>query len=333
MPFFVEYASQYGKLLEYARMRCVVTGAAGFVGSSLCDALLQAGHTVVGIDAFVEYYPRAVKERNLRTALSNPRFTFIEGDLLTTDLGHLLSGAEWIFHQAAQAGVRASWGEYFSSYTDNNVLATQRLLDGVRRCPTVRKVVYASSSSIYGNAEAYPTREEATPRPVSPYGVTKLAAEHLMMLYATEFGVPTVSLRYFTVYGPRQRPDMAFNRFIRAGLTGDEIVVYGDGEQSRDFTFISDIVAANIAAAERGASGTVFNLGGGTQATVNDVLRIVERYVGPLKLRREERQAGDARHTRADTARAHAALGFQPTVSLDEGIGREVEWLRAELTA
>jgi len=203
----------------------------------------------------------------------------------------------------------------------------------VRRTATVEKVVYASSSSIYGNAEAYPTIEDATPKPVSPYGVTKLAAEHLMMLYATEFGVPTVSLRYFTVYGPRQRPDMAFHRFIRAALTGSEIVLYGDGEQSRDFTFISDIVAANIAAAERGPSGTIFNLGGGTQATVNDVLGIVERYIGPLKIRREERQAGDARHTRADTSRAHSALGFRPTVTLDEGIGREVEWLRAELTA
>lgn len=314
-------------------MRCVVTGAAGFVGSSLCDALLLAGHTVVGIDSFVAYYPREMKERNLSAARSNPRFTFVDGNLLTVDLDRLLAGAEWVFHQAAQAGVRASWGEYFSSYTENNVLATQRLLDVVRRIPTIRKVVYASSSSIYGNAEAYPTSEDAIPRPVSPYGVTKLAAEHLMMLYATEFGVPTVSLRYFTVYGPRQRPDMAFHRFIRAGLTGGEIVLYGDGEQSRDFTFISDIVAANIAAAERGESGSVFNLGGGTQATVNDVLRIVERYIGPLKLRREERQAGDARHTRADTARAHTALGFRPAVSLDEGIGREVEWLRAELTA
>lgn len=314
-------------------MRCVVTGAAGFVGSSLCDALLLAGHTVVGIDSFVAYYPREMKERNLSAARSNPRFTFVDGNLLTADLDRLLSGADWVFHQAAQAGVRASWGEYFSSYTENNVLATQRLLDVVRGIPTIQKVVYASSSSIYGNAEAYPTSEDAIPRPVSPYGVTKLAAEHLMMLYATEFGVPTVSLRYFTVYGPRQRPDMAFHRFIRAGLTGGEIVLYGDGEQSRDFTFISDIVAANIAAAERGGSGTVFNLGGGTQATVNDVLRIVERYIGPLKLRREERQAGDARHTRADTLRAQTALGFRPAVSLDEGIGREVEWLRAELSA
>lgn len=314
-------------------MHCVVTGAAGFVGSSLCDSLLAAGHSVTGIDAFIDYYPRAVKERNLQGARTNPRFKFIEGNLLTSDIDALLADAGWVFHQAAQAGVRASWGNYFSSYTDNNILATQRLLDGVRRSKSVQRVVYASSSSVYGDAESYPTREDAMPRPVSPYGVTKLAAEHLMVLYATEFGVPTVSLRYFTVYGPRQRPDMAFNRFIRAGLTGSEIVVYGDGEQSRDFTFISDIVRANIAAAESGGAGAVFNLGGGTQATVNDVLRIVAGYVGPLKIRREERQAGDARHTRADTAKALAALNFRPAVTLEEGIGQEVEWLRAELKA
>jgi UDP-glucose 4-epimerase len=303
------------------------------VGSSLCDALLAAGHSVVGLDAFVDYYPRAVKERNLAAARRNSRFTFIEGDLLTCEIDRLLDGAEWVFHQAAQAGVRASWGGYFSSYTANNVLATQRLLDGARRAPAIKSVVYASSSSIYGNAEAFPTPETAIPRPVSPYGVTKLAAEHLMVLYATEFGVPTVSLRYFTVYGPRQRPDMAFHRFLRAGLTGDEIVVYGDGEQSRDFTFISDIVAANIRAAERGQPGTVFNLGGGTQATVNGVLTIVERIVGPLRVRRQERQAGDARHTSADTSAARDALGFVPEVGLETGIAAEAEWLRSELRA
>lgn len=314
-------------------MQCLVTGAAGFVGSSLCDSLLAAGHSVVGLDAFVEYYPRAVKERNLLAARRNPKFTFIEGDLLTCDIDRLLNGAEWIFHQAAQAGVRASWGGYFSSYTSNNVLATQRLLDAVRRTPSVTKVVYASSSSVYGNAEAFPTPESATPHPVSPYGVTKLAAEHLMVLYATEFGVPTVSLRYFTVYGPRQRPDMAFHRFLRAGLAGDEIVVYGDGEQSRDFTYISDIVAANVLAAERGPAGAVFNLGGGTQATVNEVLRLVEREVGGLKIRREERQAGDARHTSADTSAARRALGFAPTVDLPTGIAQEAAWLRTELAA
>ena len=314
-------------------MHCVVTGAAGFVGSSLCDQLLAEGHSVTGIDAFIDYYPRAMKERNLRSARSNPRFTFIEGNILTCDIDKLLAGANWVFHQAAQAGVRASWGGYFSSYTENNVLGTQRLLDGVRRNGAIAKVVYASSSSIYGNAEAFPTQESATPRPVSPYGVTKLAAEHVMVLYASEFGVPTVSLRYFTVYGPRQRPDMAFHRFIRAGILGEEIVVYGDGEQSRDFTFISDIVAANIRAAERGPAGGVFNLGGGTQATVNEVLAIVQSFVGPLKVRREERQAGDARHTRADTALARSAFGFTPVVSLKDGIGREAEWLRAELTA
>jgi len=313
-------------------MQCLVTGAAGFVGSSICDRLLAAGHTVRGVDCFVPYYPRAVKERNLAGALKNPRFTFTEDNLVSADMATLLEGAEWVFHQAAQAGVRASWGSYFSSYTDNNVLATQRLLEAARQTPSIQKVVYASSSSVYGNAEAFPTAETVTPHPVSPYGVTKLAAEHLMSLYASEFGVPTVSLRYFTVYGPRQRPDMAFNRFAAAALQGREISVYGDGEQSRDFTFISDIVTANILAAERGRSGRVFNLGGGTQATVNEVLAIVESLVGKLSVRREERQAGDARHTSADTTLARTELGFVPTVSLADGIAAEVEWMRSELS-
>lgn len=313
-------------------MQCVVTGVAGFVGSSLCDRLLADGHTVVGIDCFIDYYPREVKERNLAGARAHPRFSFHECNLARDEFASLLEGAEWVFHQAAQAGVRASWGGSFQTYTDNNVLATQRLLEALREVPTLQKVVYASSSSVYGDAERFPTPEDTLPRPVSPYGVSKLAAEHLMVLYAREFGVPTTSLRYFTVFGPRQRPDMAFHRFIRAGLTGAEIVVYGDGEQSRDFTFISDAVEANILAAQRGAPGSVYNIGGGTQATVNEVLTTLERELGRLKIRREERQVGDARHTSADTSRARAELGFAPQVSLADGLSREVQWLRSQLT-
>lgn len=309
-------------------MRCLVTGAAGFVGSSLCDQLLADGHTVIGIDCFVDYYPREMKESNLSRARQSKAFTLIEGDLLTADLKSLLEGVDWIFHQAAQAGVRASWGSYFESYTKNNILATQRLLEQIRNGSPVKKVVYASSSSIYGNAESHPTPESATPRPISPYGVTKLAAEHLMVLYATEFGVPTTSLRYFTVFGPRQRPDMAFHRFIRGALTGEELTLYGDGTQSRDFTYISDIVQANIQAAERAPSGSVYNIGGGTQATINDVLAMIEEFTGPFIIKRFDRQSGDAKHTGAETTRARAEIGFSPLVSLREGIGREVSWLR-----
>lgn len=314
-------------------MRCLVTGAAGFVGSSIVDRLLTDGHSVIGIDCFVEYYPRAVKERNISGALRSERFRFVEANLLSLDFDSVLKDVELVFHQAAQAGVRASWGEYFSSYCDNNILATQRLLEAAKRHPSIKKIVYASSSSVYGNAETYPTSERVTPQPVSPYGVTKLAAEHLMSLYATEFGLPTASLRYFTVYGPRQRPDMAFNRFAKAALQKQELTLFGDGEQSRDFTFISDIVEANILASQRGAPGQVFNIGGGTQATVNNVLDIIRSECGELKINRSERQVGDARHTSADTSLARSVLGYQPKVGLEQGVRLEIQWMAEQLRA
>ncbi len=312
-------------------MRCLVTGAAGFVGSHLVERLLADAHDVVGIDCFLDYYPRAVKEKNLARARNNPRFQFVEGSLLSADLPALLRGVHWIFHQAGQAGVRASWGNYFQTYTDNNVLATQRLLEAARATTGIERLVYASSSSVYGNAESYPTHEGMLPQPVSPYGVTKLAAEHLMCLYASEFGVPTVSLRYFTVFGPRQRPDMAFHRFARAALERRQIEIYGTGEQSRDFTFVSDIVQANILAAERGRSGGVYNIGGGTQATVNQVLEFIGSIVGALDVVRKPKLAGESLHTGADTTRAQRDLGYRPAVPLFEGIRREVEWMREEL--
>ena len=312
-------------------MRCLVTGAAGFVGSSICDHLLAAGHEVRGIDCFVDYYPRAIKERNLQNARDNEAFSFIEKDLLDVSMSELLEGVEVVYHQAAQAGVRASWGQYFDTYTRNNILATQRILENAKNSPTLKKIVYASSSSVYGNAESYPTSERITPAPVSPYGVTKLAAEHLMCLYASEFDVPTVSLRYFTVFGPRQRPEMAFYRFIEAGLTGGTIELYGDGEQSRDFTYIDDIVNANVLAAERGRPGAVYNIGGGSVTTINKVLATLEDQLGPLNIDRQERQKGDARHTSADTTAAQDELGFSPAVSVEEGIARQTDWLRGVL--
>lgn len=314
-------------------MLCVVTGAAGFIGSTLCDRLLAQGATVRGIDAFVDYYPREAKLRNLKNALSNPRFSLLEANLTQADLPRLLDGVDVVFHQAAQAGVRASWGSYFSSYCEHNILSTQRLLEASLGSKTIKRIVYASSSSVYGNAETYPTKESLVPQPVSPYGVTKLAAEHLMSLYASEYGLPTVSLRYFTVYGPRQRPDMAFHRFARAALQGDEIVIYGDGEQCRDFTFIDDIVTANIQAVEAPSAGAVYNLGGGTQSTVNQVLEVFTKHLGPLKVKRVERQLGDARRTSADTTKAKLEIGFSPKVTLADGIAREIEWMREILAA
>lgn len=312
-------------------MRCLVTGAAGFIGSSLVDELLAQGHDVVGVDSFVDYYPRAMKERNLEAARSSERFSFVEADLATVDLEPLLAGVDWVFHQAAQAGVRSSWGTSFSIYTNNNILATQRLLESCR-APAVRetlkRVVYASSSSVYGNAESLPTLETARPQPVSPYGVSKLAAEHLMVLYAKEFGVPTVSLRYFTVYGPRQRPDMAFHRFIKAALTEGGCQVYGDGEQTRDFTFIRDIISANLAATEIATSDLVFNIGGGSRVGLRQVLETIREIVGrDMRIEFKPREAGDARHTAADITRAREQLGYRPSVSLADGLRAEVEWL------
>jgi len=313
-------------------MRCVVTGAAGFVGSSITDKLLESGHEVLGVDRFIDYYPREMKERNLVSAKDHERFSFVEDDLQTADLEKLFEGADVIFHLAAQAGVRASWGADFSIYTGNNILASQRVLeaaksDGVK--DTLKKVVYASSSSVYGSAETLPTAETVLPAPISPYGVSKLAAEHLMVLYSKEFGVPTASVRYFTVYGPRQRPDMAFHRFIKAGLLGEQMTIYGDGEQSRDFTFIADAVQATIAAASAEVPGLVCNIGGGSRVTVNEMLTVLEGIVGKkLNVEYTPRMKGDARHTAADTTLAKNAIGYKPTVSLEDGLQAEAEWLR-----
>ncbi|MBI4497729.1 MAG: NAD-dependent epimerase/dehydratase family protein [Chloroflexi bacterium] len=309
-------------------MQAFVTGAAGFVGSHITERLLREGWEVVGVDAFTDYYARAQKEANLQSVLEHPSFRFLEADLLDLDLSALLSGVDVVFHQAAQAGVRASWGQSFEVYTRLNVLATQRLLEAAKDA-SLQKFVYASSSSVYGDAETFPTPETARPQPVSPYGVTKLAAEHLCYLYWRNYGVPTVSLRYFTVYGPRQRPDMAFHIFIRALLCDQPISVFGDGRQTRDFTFIDDAVAANLLAATRGPAGSVFNIGGGSRVSLLEVLATLMTLTGreaPVRFR--EAQRGDARHTAADITQALAVLGYRPQVPLEEGLAREVAWLR-----
>ena len=307
-------------------MRCLVTGVAGFVGSHLAERLLADGHEVCGIDAFIDYYPRRIKERNLTRLLASKNFTFIEGNLLHLNLHSLLEGVLWIFHQAAQAGVRASWGKDFSHYVDCNVLATQRLLEAVLSSgQEVQRFVYASSSSVYGDTNVLPISESAMPFPVSPYGVTKLAAEHLCSLYQSNFGVPTVSLRYFTVYGPRQRPDMAFHRFCKAALEHEPLHIYGDGSQTRDFTYVSDVVEANILAATTPAAvGQVMNISGGARVSVREVITLLEEISGTtMKLTFDEKQHGDAQHTFADTRRAERLLKYQPRVGLREGLTQE----------
>ncbi len=308
-------------------MKALVTGAAGFIGSTLADALTARGVEVVGLDCFTDYYPREVKERNLEPLRKRPTFTFIEDSLQTVPLAPILDDVTHVFHLAAQAGVRKSWGRDFLTYTTNNVDATQRLLEAAKG-RALERFVYASSSSVYGDAVPIPMREDAMVQPVSPYGVTKLAAEHLCLLYAANHGVPAVCLRFFTVYGPKQRPDMGFHRFIRAALTGQPIALYGDGEQTRDFTYVSDIVAALIAAGERGRLGAVYNIGGGSRVSINDVLSLIAAITGrPLDIRREPSQKGDMRDTFADTSRAQAELGFQPSMTLEDGLRAEAEWL------
>ncbi|UCD57149.1 MAG: NAD-dependent epimerase/dehydratase family protein [Candidatus Hydrogenedentota bacterium] len=308
-------------------MRTVVTGAAGFIGSWLSERLLALGHEVTGIDCLTDYYPPQMKRRNIEAALQNSRFTFLEQDLLEADLPKILDECEVVFHQAAQAGVRESWGRDFEIYTNNNVLATQRLLEAAKGFP-IKRFVFASSSSVYGDAPKVPTSEDEVARPVSPYGVTKLAAENLCRLYHKNFGVPTVALRYFTVFGPRQRPDMAFHRFIKAMLRGEPISIFGDGEQTRDFTFVEDAVEANVLTMEKGANGSIYNIGGGSRISLSRAIEVLEGIVGK-KARRNRcaPQKGDVLHTWADTTRAQAELGFKPRHDIAGGLKKEVTWL------
>lgn len=313
-------------------MKALVTGAAGFIGSTLAERLLRDGADVVGIDCFTDYYPRAVKERNLSGALAHKAFRFIESRIQDVDLRALLADRTHVFHLAAQAGVRKSWGRDFQIYTTNNIEATQVLLEAANGRPMLERFVYSSSSSVYGDLVAMPMREDAVPQPVSPYGVSKLAAEQLCFLYFTNFGVPTVSLRYFTVYGPRQRPDMGFHKFLRATLRNEPITVYGDGEQTRDFTFVADAVEANVAAARFGVPGRVYNIGGGSRVSVNHVLDVIGRVTGRApRIVTEADQKGDMRHTYADTRLAQTDLRFAPAIGLEEGLTAEYRWLSEAL--
>jgi UDP-glucose 4-epimerase len=308
-------------------VKALVTGVAGFVGSTLAESLTGDGIEVVGVDCFTDYYGREIKERNLETLRRRPAFRFVEGALQTTPLEPLLDGVTHVFHLAAQAGVRASWGADFRTYTSHNVDATQRLLEALKT-HSVERLVYASSSSVYGDAAAIPMREDGFVQPVSPYGVTKLAAEHLCHLYHVSYGIPAVALRYFTVYGPRQRPDMAFHRFIRAALTGTPIQLFGDGGQTRDFTYVGDIVSATRAAGDRGRAGRVYNIGGGSRVSMHEVIATIERITGrALDVQRQPAEKGDMRDTFADTTRAHEDLGFVPGWTLDAGLKRECEWM------
>ncbi|GAX36689.1 NAD-dependent epimerase/dehydratase family protein [Nodularia sp. NIES-3585] len=311
--------------------KSIVTGAAGFIGSHLVEGLLQQGKEVIGIDHFNDYYDPILKRKNLAHLDAYPKFTLIEGDIQFLDWQALLQDVEVVYHQAAQAGVRASWGEGFRNYTERNISATQVLLEAAKDAQSLKRLVFASTSSIYGDAETLPTHEKIPPQPVSPYGITKLAAERLCGLYHKNFGVPIVALRYFTVYGPRQRPDMAFHKFFKSILHDEAIPIYGDGQQTRDFTFVSDVIAANLAAATvPQAVGEIFNIGGGSRVVLAEVLDTMAEIVGkPIQKNYIEKAMGDARHTAADVSKARQILGYQPQVTLREGLTQEWQWVKA----
>lgn len=313
------------------RVKCLVTGVAGFIGSHLAERLLREGYELTGIDSFVDNYPKPIKHNNIKALLENSKFKFIEGNIVDIDLNGIVEEVDVIYHQAAIPGVRSSWGKNFDQYTLNNINVTQILLEACKD-KKIKKFIYASSSSVYGDASELPVKESSPKSPISPYGVTKLAGENLASLYFRCYGVPTVSLRYFTVYGPRQRPDMAFHRFISAILDQREIQIYGNGEQTRDFTYIDDAVDANVRALLNGKGGGIYNIGGGSRVRLIESLNIIEEISGKKSnLKFMEAQRGDAMHTYADVSNATRDLGYSPRIDIREGLKRHYDWLKENL--
>ncbi len=313
-------------------MKALVTGAAGFIGSHLAETLVAEGHEVIGLDCFSGYYGRDLKEFNIKGLRASSGFQLVEADLGAVDLGPILDGCDVIFHLAAQPGVRPSWGPDFRTYIEHNIWATQRLLEAVLKHP-VGKFVFASTSSVYGEANRYPTREDDLPKPISPYGVTKLAAEKLCLAYHENFGVPVVAVRYFTVYGPRQRPDMAFSRFIRAIESHQPLTIYGDGNQRRDFTYVGDAVAATIKAGQSDLAGEIFNVAGGSPVPLLHILTLLKEISGQeIEIDWMPAQPGDVSETGGDLTRIRSLLGYDPQTPLAAGLRAQVDWIRQALS-
>jgi nucleoside-diphosphate-sugar epimerase len=307
-------------------MKVMITGAAGFIGSHLAEACLARDWEVLAVDSLTTYYSPTSKVRNAAHFADHDKCAYYEQDILDLDLASVLADIDIVFHLAAQAGVRASWGQSFDVYTQLNVTVLQRLLEAARHVSTLSKFVFVSSSSVYGDAQAFPTTEDQILRPVSPYGATKALGENLCYLYYRTYGVPVTTLRYFSVYGPRQRPDMAFYRAIEAALSEREFILFGDGKQTRDFTFVADIVRGTIAAGLDGVEGQPYNLGGGQRTSMLEALDVIRRNVGRLEVRHDAGQRGDARNTAADVSRAVADLGYAPEWDIERGLHAQVVW-------
>jgi len=312
-------------------MKIIVTGAAGFIGSHLSEALVKKGYRVIGIDSFFNNYSRKIKRKNISNLLNSKRFTFINEDLIKTNFDAILPGTEYIFHLAAVPGVRTSWGKQFSKYLKNNLLATQIFLEQVKNYK-IKKFVYSSSSSIYGDQDKLPISEDAPKNPISPYGVTKLAAEKICEVFASEFNVPIVCLRYFTVYGPRQRPDMAFHRFILNILQNKSIQVYGDGNQKRDYTYVTDVVKATQSAAFYEGNEIFFNIGGNKETSIKQILQMLKKITGKERIKVEYtgRKKGDMLHTYSDITKAVNCLDYAPQFSLEEGLKQQYLWMKSD---
>lgn len=309
-------------------MTCLVTGSAGFIGSHLCRKLIKEGFSVTGIDSFTDSYPKWIKERNIKPLMREKKFKLLSSDLNDLELKKLLSKTDYVFHHAAQAGVRASWGENFSVYIKNNIEATQKLLEAAKNS-RIKKFIYASSSSVYGFCPELPMSETSSLYPFSPYGVSKLAAEHLCFLYFKNYNVPTVSLRFFTVYGPGQRPDMAFHKFFKAIAEDKQITVYGDGKQTRDFTYVDDIIEANFSSLKNGVPGEIYNIGGGSRKKLEEIFPLIESICQKnIIINREEKQRGDVPHTLADIKKAHKELKYSPQIQLSDGLKEEWTWIQ-----
>lgn len=307
----------------------VVTGVAGFIGSNLAEELLKRKLKVIGIDCFTNYYSKQIKNNNIKECKKNKNFIFVNRDIRNLDLKPILKKANYLFHEAAQPGVRSSWGESFGTYLRNNIEITQKILETAKNIGTLEKIIMASSSSVYGNQEGIMNEEKTIPKPYSPYGATKLAAENLGMIYFNNYNLPVCSLRYFTVYGPRQRPDMAFSRFIMAALSKKKIIIYGDGKQTRDYTFINDIIDANMSLLENKVVGQIINVGGGNVISVNNVIKLLKNILGKeISVKNEIKQKGDVKHTQADIKKAVKKIGYKPKFNLENGLTREIEYFK-----